>query len=113
MNKLSDDQLWERVKDLVGRTVVTNVRGNPNYIEKVTDTKVRIRNRHSSISRRQIEQVYAFICAYGRYVPTEYRDGKYAELISLRFVLSVTPAIVAAAVPEQVEVDGAGVWLRH
>jgi len=48
--KLSDNELWEHIKALEGKTVCTKTYKKPNRIIRVTENRVEIEGRTSSVS---------------------------------------------------------------
>lgn len=95
MQKLSEVQLWDRVRSLEGRTVFTLVRRKPNKVVKVTDTGVIIDGRRSRITRRKIATAYKFLWQDHHLQLAKEGEGP--------FFYAVVPAILRSALPEQIE----------
>ena len=93
-NELSTAELWRRVRGLEGRTVYTLNRQNPNVIERVKENHIIIQDRKSQPTRESLEEVYDRVSADGVF---RVREGRQAI-----HVYAVVPAIVLAALPEQV-----------
>lgn len=62
---LSDDELWDRVKKLEGKTVFTIVQKKPNKVLRVTDREVIIEGRATRPSREFIVKVYRYLWRNG------------------------------------------------
>lgn len=94
---LTSAKLWSKVKGLEGKFVYTLRRENPNFVSLVTDSKIVIRDRTTFASRRQIEVGYNTLWQQG-----ELRVGSGRWMGSSRSMLYLVPAILLAAVPDQV-----------
>jgi hypothetical protein len=100
---LNDKEFWERIKKL--DTVPTLVQNKPLKIIKVDQTHVTIFGRTSRISffgEWGLYTNYHKLHQYGRITPGDENTSAYAA----------TMAIIYAAVPEEVNVDGKGLRLR-
>ena len=62
---LSDDELWQHVKQLRGRTICTITCRSENKIVEVTDQEVIIEGRVTKPSRGFIVKVYHYLCRKG------------------------------------------------
>lgn len=98
MRKLTENELWERVRQLRGKTVNTIERNRPNVVGKVTDRAVIIEGRQSRITRKELWDAYEYLWKMGKLQigKTDRENG--------RFIYYVTAAILRDAIPEQVEV---------
>lgn len=96
MHKLNEDELWNRVKGLEKKVVYTVERKRPNKVEEVTDKEIIITDRVSHIARKEVVDAYEHLWRMGELMPGKGDCG--------RFIHSVTPAILKAVDPEQVEV---------
>ncbi len=96
--KLSSEALWSRVRSLEGQTVYTLKIRKPNVIKKVTEDRVIIRDRRSTPTREQVETVYNHVWKEGVF---RVHEGNWSGPANV--ILGVVPAIVLAAVPEQIQ----------
>ena len=110
LKRLSSEELWSRVRGLEGQTVYTLKVRRPNTIEEVTEDRIIIRGRKSTPTRKEVETVYSTVWDAGVF---RVHEGNWRGPAS--FVYSVTPAIVLAAVPEQVQAiaDDVPVGIEH
>ena len=98
MTQLKEEELWQRVRALKGQTVYTLERHSSNHIQDVSDSNVIISARRSRPSRAEIVGAYEVVCMSGELrISAGWKGGT-------RWMYSVTPAIVLAAVPDQVEI---------
>lgn len=99
--KLTDTELWQRVKGLEGQTVWTLARPSRNKIVEVTTQKVVFEGSRTSVPRTDICGAYEELWQEG----TLWADkGSTAHGHKGDYYLwSVTPAILLSAVPDQVE----------
>jgi hypothetical protein len=98
MRKLTENELWQRVRQLQGKTVYTIEQNRPNVIEEVTAEKVIIKGRQSPIRKIEAWDAYEELWVRGK-LQIGKGGGKRR-----RFIYYVTAAILRDAVPEQVEV---------
>ncbi|MCL0057869.1 hypothetical protein M1N05_02230 [Dehalococcoidales bacterium] len=102
---LSDSELWERVRGLEEETVYTIQQCKPNRILRVTADKVEIAERKTKPSREDILRVYHHLQRMGRVT----REDLYGNASILKNPLArktgrIIMAILAAAVPEEIDV---------
>ena len=97
-DKLSSAELWRHIHQLEGQTVYTLKTRQSNYIERVTENSVIIRNRKSQPSRLEIETIYDYAWRHGecRLYAMDWK-GPPSK------IYAVVPAIVLAAAPDQLE----------
>lgn len=98
MRQLTENELWERVRQLRGKTVYTIEQNRPNEVGKVTNEAVIIKGRQSRITRKKVWGAYEYLWRTGKL-----QIGK-PDRENRGFIYSVTAAILRDAVPEQVEV---------
>ncbi len=95
MRELNDNEVWDRVQQLQGKTIFTLVRKKPNFIKEVTGNAVVIDGRRSRPTRSQIVYAYRHLWKHGELRP---KEGNWKDPI---FIWSIVPAILLAAIPEQ------------
>ena len=69
MSKLTKEQIWSRMHALEGLTVCTIQRCEPNLVEQVTESRVRLakkgKSRPSSPTQTQIWATYDYLWKHG------------------------------------------------
>ena len=99
---LSDEELWQQVKRLRGRTICTITRRSENKILEVTEREVIIERRVTRPSRDFIVKVYHYLCRKGEVTGDDWKQicgNTYCGKVG-----RITLAILAEAVPDQIEV---------
>ena len=61
MKRLSDADLWKKVKRLQGCTVSTIAQQKPNHFLQVTDNEIIIKNRKTRPEREEIINYYRYL----------------------------------------------------
>lgn len=106
MKQLNEQELWDRINELKGKTILTIRQSIPNIMKDVTDHEVILINSNGRISktspsRADIINVYFYLVC-NRQVTT----GDYVKIPgsrSYRNRISIISAILRDAVPEQIE----------
>lgn len=96
--KLEREELWQRVRNLEGRTVATLKVGKANFVESVSEDRISITRRNSQPTRTQVNDVYDNVWEKGEF---RLYGGNWRG--QSQFIWAVVPAIVLAAVPDQLE----------
>lgn len=103
---LSDNELWERVKYLEGKTVCTIERRVPNIVVQVTDTEVRLAKntgelRPTTPIKSDIVNTYRYLFAHGQITGDDFE--KIPEYRPWGKVGRIVLAILRDAIPDQIE----------
>lgn len=102
---LTEDELWQRVRQLEGQTVYTLVRQSPNPISRVTENMVEIQGRITTVNREDLWCVYWGLHQRGQITA----DDLYGEKSIVDHPLAkktgrIMMAILATAVPEEIDI---------
>ncbi|MBA7625220.1 hypothetical protein ES703_32646 [subsurface metagenome] len=101
---LSENELWERVRGLSGRTVYTIERQRPNRISGVTDEAIAIADRATKPTREDIIQVYREVWQRGEITSEDlYGDQSILGHPYARKTGRIIVAVLASAVPEEIQ----------
>ena len=101
---LSENELWERVRGLSGRTVYTIERQRPNRISGVTDESIAIADRTTKPTREDIFQVYREVWQRGEITGEDlYGDQSILGHPYARKTGRIIVAVLASAVPEEIQ----------
>ena len=100
-NQLSPDELWQRIRDLEGRTVLTLKTLKPNRVQAVTGGSVRVEGRSKPVPGKQVQDAYDEVCTTGEFRVRYGHAGR-------TFVYSLVPALLLDACPDQLERIGDG-----
>jgi len=101
---LSENELWERVRGLSGRTVYTIERQRPNRISGVTDEAIAIADRATKPTREDIIQVYREVWQRSEITSEDlYGDQSILGHPYARKTGRIIVAVLASAVPEEIQ----------
>ena len=107
MEKLSEAQLWAKISKLKGQHVRTIAQGRKNQILDVLDDKViRISStssKPSPVPRRHFHNTYDYLWEHGHVTHSHFDKPDFPENPVGKRVSRIVLAILASAVPEQVE----------
>ena len=97
MKALTEDQLWDRIRNLTGQVVLTPDQGKPNRVRTVSEDLVEIEARKANPGRHYLLWCYHLAMQQGvlikQNLPEEFFNHRIARIC-------VAP--LAAAVPEQI-----------
>lgn len=98
MTLLDDSRLWERIRGLKGETILTIDRKKANKILEVNNERVVIENRKTAPTKKDI--ILFYHCLKKRGILTK---ENIPEEFFLRKIARIILAILAEAVPEEIE----------
>ena len=101
---LSENELWERVRELSGHTVYTIERQQPNRISGVSDEAIAIADRATKPTREDILQVYREVWQKGEITGEDlYGDQSILGHPYARKTGRIIVAVLASAVTEEIQ----------
>ena len=106
MKQLRDQELWDRVKALEGKTIYTIELRMPNTVKKITANEIKLlksngKSRKATPTREDIINTYRYLVLNQQVTVGDF--GKIPGYHSYRYIISIVLAILRDAVPEQIE----------
>ena len=103
LKALTDNQLWNRIRNLRGQVVVTPDRGIPNRVITVSEELVEIEGRKANPSKNYLLWCYRLAMQHRvltkQNLPEEFFNHRIARICM---------ALLAAAIPEQIRAFSRG-----